>query len=111
MCIRDRLEKGLSYAAEGTLGDKIARLGGVDTIFFLTDGLPNSGQVPEPDAIIVKVKELNKTRKVKINTVGVFRSMEGMRRMPNARPTMPGEQFLKQLASDSDGAYRDGQGN
>ena len=103
----DPIEKGLSFAAEGVLGNKIAKMG-VDTIFFLTDGLPNAGQVPRADEIVVKVKELNKTRKVKINTVGVFRSEEMKRMNPNVPAGMGGEKFLKTLSGDSGGVYRDG---
>jgi hypothetical protein len=104
--IYDPLEKGLAFAAAGPLADKIAK-GGVDTIYFLTDGMPNTGQVPNAPDILVKIKELNKTKKVKIHTVGVFTS---------PKVTMPGQpneadlggKFLKQLAEENDGRYTGG---
>jgi HEAT repeat protein len=102
--IYDPLEKGFSFATAGAMGEKLAKMG-VDTIFFLTDGLPNSGQVPLPADILVKVRELNKTKKVKINTVGVFSSAKGplLPNMPNEADE--GGKLLKQLAEDSGGKY------
>jgi hypothetical protein len=101
--IYDPLEKGLAFAATGPLADKIAK-GGVDTIFFLTDGMPNTGQVPRAEDILVKVKELNKTKKVKINTIGVFSSSTAPTPAGGSEAELGGK-FLKQLADENDGRY------
>ncbi|MHC5079119.1 MAG: hypothetical protein ACYTHN_08865 [Planctomycetota bacterium] len=52
---------------------KIKRVnrGGVDTIFFLTDGKPTAGAVKRADDILVAVKLWNTTRKIQIHAVGV----------------------------------------
>ncbi len=100
--IYDPLEKGLSFAAAGAMADKIAR-SGVDTIFFLTDGMPNTGQVPRADDILLKVKELNKSRKVKIHAVGVFSSGRAPQ-TPTSEAELGGK-FLRQLAEDNGGRY------
>ena len=89
--------------------EKLAKTG-VDTIFFLTDGMPNAGQIPVADNILVKVKELNKTRKVKINSVGVFSAgggggRGGMRGGNNGSEADQGGAFLKKLAEENDGKY------
>ncbi len=49
---------------------KVTR-GGVDTIFFLTDGKPTAGKLVEPEAILAAVKDWNVTRRIQIHTVGV----------------------------------------
>ncbi len=42
----------------------------VDTIYFLSDGAPTAGEYTETDAILEKVRERNRERKVKIHTIG-----------------------------------------
>jgi len=105
--IFDPLEKAMSYSTTGAMADKLAK-SGVDTIFFLTDGLPNSGQVAVPAEILVKVKEINKTRKVKINTVGVFNTPKGPLPPGALNESVEGGKLLKQLAEDSGGTYTSG---
>jgi hypothetical protein len=103
--IYDPLEKGLSFAGGGSsMGYTLAK-NGADTIFFLTDGMPNAGQVPEANAILAKVKELNKNARVKIHAIGVFSSGgEGFgNRGRNEQEE--GGQFLRQLAADHNGKY------
>jgi HEAT repeat protein len=111
--IYDPLEKGLTFAPSGgpvekgpkapagagrtvSANDKSEK-GYADTVFLLSDGLPNTGQIPDPDGIIAKIKEINRTRKVTINTIGVFAS--------NSSEAEGGGRLLKQLAEDSGGAY------
>lgn len=91
--IFDPMEKAFTFAGVG-LNDKIYK-SNVDTIFLLTDGMPNAGQVPNADDIVVKLREMNKLKKVRINTVGVFASAEARE----------GEEFLRKLSDDSGGKY------
>ncbi|HLF93933.1 MAG TPA: HEAT repeat domain-containing protein [Planctomycetota bacterium] len=102
--IYDPLEKGMAYATAGEMREKLAK-SGIDTIFFLTDGLPNSGQVPLPADILTKVRELNKTKKVKINTVGVFSAPRGVLLAGAPNEATEGGKLLKQLAEESGGKY------
>lgn len=44
---------------------------GADTIFFLSDGQPNRGEITDPVQILGEVKRWNQLRRVKIHTVGV----------------------------------------
>ncbi len=44
---------------------------GVDTIYLLSDGVPNNGRIIEPGEILSKMIEMNRTRRVKIHTIGV----------------------------------------
>jgi hypothetical protein len=100
----DALEKALSYASTGTAGEKLQK-GGVDTIFLMTDGLPNSGQVPEAKDIVVRIRELNKIRKVKIHTVGVFTVSSGANAKQELKEKEEGTKFLKQLADENGGRF------
>lgn len=111
--IYDPLERGLMFAPGGMAGEKAPKAapgpgktvatgdrsekGYADTVFLLSDGLPNTGQIPDPDGIIAKVKELNRTRKVTVNTIGVFAA--------NGRESEGGGRLMKQLADDSGGIY------
>jgi hypothetical protein len=114
--IYDPLERGLQYAPAGGLPEKLpksapgprptvatgdkAPKGYADTVFLLSDGLPNPGQIPDPAGILAKVKELNKGRKVTVNTIGVFGSGD--------RDGAAGADLLKQLSADSGGVYKSG---
>lgn len=100
--IFDPLEKGLSYAASGSRQDLLAR-SGVDTIFFLSDGMPNMGQIPVVEGILIKVQELNRARKVKIHTIGVFSKSVGPAALNEELDL--GSRFLKDLAAGSGGSY------
>jgi len=99
--VYDPMEKAFSFAGVG-LNDKIYK-SGVDTIFLLTDGMPNAGQIPNPDEIVSKIREMNKLKKVKIHAVGVFSSGHGPMGQPDEADE--GEKFLKRLAEDSGGTY------
>ena len=44
---------------------------GADTIFFLSDGIPNRGEITDPVQILEEVKRWNQLRRVKIHSVGV----------------------------------------
>ncbi len=91
--VYDPLEKAFTFAGVG-LADKIYK-SNIDTIFLLTDGMPNAGQIPNAEDIVVKVREMNKLKKVRINTIGVFGQAEANE----------GESFLRRLAEDSGGRY------
>lgn len=92
----DPLEKAFTYAAD--LNEKIKK-DGVDTIFLLTDGLPNAGQISEPAKIVEKIKIMNRTRKVKINCILVMDSDDG--------EYSEGAAFMKSLAEATGGEFVD----
>ena len=41
----------------------------IDELFILSDGLPSTGEVTDPDEILAAVREVNRYAKVRINTV------------------------------------------
>ena len=87
----DPLKKALSFE-------------GVDTIFLLTDGLPNFPVgYTEPDELIKKISELNKNN-VKINTIGFFEL--DPKDSPRAKEEKEkGKKMLKGLADGSGGEF------
>ena len=90
--IFDPMEKAFAFSGGA---DKVLK-GSVDTIFLMTDGLPNSGQVPAWQDIVKKIKDMNKTKKITINTIGTFSS--------GANPE-EGAKFLDQLATENNGVF------
>lgn len=92
----DPLEKAFTYAAD--LNERVKKEG-VDTIFLLTDGLPNAGQISEPAKIIDKIKIMNRTRKVTINCILVMDSGDG--------EYSEGAAFMKGLAEATGGEFVD----
>lgn len=86
----------------------------VDTIYIVTDGIPNLGQVPEPLRILQKVMEMNRYRRIAIHTVWIGIKPGIVRAPPDpAAPPPPdpekerevGEAFLKLLAQVSGGTF------
>jgi HEAT repeat protein len=65
--------------------------GGVDTIYLLSDGVPNNGRITDPDQILAKVREMNADRKIIIHTVAV------------GSTSNPG--FMKSLADQNGGEF------
>lgn len=93
--IFDPLEKALQFAETGPDGK--LKKDSVDTIYLLSDGLPNSGQVPDPEQIRQRVRELNKIKKVAINTIFVGNKA--------AADFDQGCEFMKNLASENNGQF------
>ncbi len=101
----DALEKALAYTAGGTNGEKLQKGGGIDTICLATDGLPTAGQVAKADDIIGAIRALNKTRKVKIHTVGIFTVDKSGDVAKQQKEKEEGLKFLKQLAEENGGKF------
>jgi hypothetical protein len=90
----------------GGKGSPSENISGADTIFLLTDGNPNIGKIPEPQAIVDAVRKLNETRKIKINTIAV-----GVPDPDNPDPMSKGDtpntSLMSQLAQITGGTFVD----
>jgi hypothetical protein len=53
----------------------------VDTVFLLSDGMPNEGQYQHPDDILLALRHLNQTRRIAIHTVAIGTDSQLLRRM------------------------------
>jgi hypothetical protein len=100
----DAVERALAYTAGGMSGEKLQK-SGVDTICLVTDGLPTAGQVSSPKEIVDRIRTLNKTRKVKIHTIGVFSVSKGAAAEKELKEREEGLKFLKQIAEESGGKF------
>lgn len=69
--------------------------GSADTIFLLTDGKPNNGQITDPAAIRDKIKELNQFKKITINAIAVT----------GTDFTEADAEFLKAMAEENFGTF------
>ncbi|MHC4779845.1 MAG: hypothetical protein ACYTFG_14820 [Planctomycetota bacterium] len=85
---KDRRSAGAQVTGRGA--KKAVTRGGVDTVFFLTDGKPTAGQIVEPRAILAAVRLWNGTRKIQLHTIGI-----------GDHDT----DFLSKLASQNGGTY------
>jgi hypothetical protein len=78
----DALELAFSFDAEA--------------IYFLTDGAPSAGKIPQPAKIVQVVTEQNRLRRITINAIGIGVGPEGG----------PFEVFLRTLAEQNYGRFR-----
>jgi hypothetical protein len=72
--IFDALAKSLEIAGAARGKGKSP---GADTIFFLTDGRPTSGQIVDPNQILAEITARNRLLGVTIHTIGVAREQNG----------------------------------
>jgi predicted Fe-Mo cluster-binding NifX family protein len=99
--IYDPLEKAFQFtedpgkAKPGIVGQPVAK--GVEVIFLLSDGMPNFGQIQQAGAIIKKIAEINKLKKVIINTIFC-----GSKDAPDFKE---GKKFMKKLAKKNGGQF------
>jgi hypothetical protein len=87
--IYDALEQAFNIIS-ATKEEKNLRKG-ADTIFLMTDGMPNRGKFMDQDLIISESKKLNATRKITIHTIGVGEGHDST--------------FLRNLAAANGGQY------
>jgi hypothetical protein len=53
----------------------------VDTVFLLSDGMPNEGRYEHPDNILLALRQLNQTRRIAIHTVAIGTDSQLLRRI------------------------------
>ncbi len=88
--IMDALEKAFDLAGGGKMQVDENYKGGVDTIFFMTDGTPTIGKSLDPKVIGDTVQKWNAVRKIRIHCIGIGKHAE---------------ELLKRLADESGGTY------
>jgi HEAT repeat protein len=76
----------------------------VDTIFFLSDGSPTVGALTDPDAILAEVRELNRFRRVRVNTIALIKGDPPPRAVQGENPAAM-TSLMKRLADQNDGKY------
>jgi hypothetical protein len=73
---------------------------GVDTMFLMTDGRPNTGRIEKPEDILAELKKVNRLRKVTIHTICVGDIPPG-----GATADSPDPVFLKKIADQNTGDF------
>jgi hypothetical protein len=80
-------------------GGRLAR-NGPDTIYLLSDGMPNSGNFTRPNDILREVKRLNRVLRMTVHTVWIDQSRD-----PAKKTVSSGATFMKRLASEKGGRF------
>jgi hypothetical protein len=73
---------------------------GVDTMFLMTDGRPNTGRINTTDDILAELKKVNRLRKVTVHTICVGDELPG-----GATGDSPDPVFLKKMAEMNNGEF------
>lgn len=99
--IYDPVEKAMKSDKKGDLPDTIEtgklKKDACDTIFLLSDGLPNFGAFSEPADILREIRRLNLYREIVINTVFIEN--------PTSLEYSEGASFMKKLAEIAGGTF------
>ena len=53
----------------------------VDTLYLMSDGDPTSGQITDPERILERIRQLNRTRKLEINAISIGKASAFLRRL------------------------------
>lgn len=85
------LDKKVNYATA---------VNGVDTMFLMTDGRPNTGRIDKGEDILAELKKVNRLRKVTLHTICVGDVPPG-----GATPDSPDPVFLKKIADQNNGEF------
>jgi hypothetical protein len=100
----DAIESAFGYtAAEKNFLDSKNIAYKADTIFLVTDGLPNQGKYVMPDEIFNAVLRLNQSRQIKINTIA-FGVKNKEEEEYDGRIAI-NRSFMKQLAEENQGVF------
>jgi uncharacterized protein YcaQ len=76
-------------------------IGGVDTIFLMSDGRPNSGRIEKLNEILSELRKLHRLRKTVIHTVCIGTPDPDLALMADG----PDPAFLKRLADENGGDF------
>jgi hypothetical protein len=115
----DALEMAYTIGEQGKDGKKTVpdknggvadQIGGADTIFLVTDGVPTAGKIVNRPDIIKEIEKINAIRRIKINTVGVGAPKGVPANLLKTNPMsafLPDSQFLTDLANITGGVFVD----
>lgn len=78
----------------------------VDTIFFLSDGYPTFGPFRKPEEILKELARLNQHKKIRINTIGIFRGSPPEGHQDSEPDKSELKKFMKDLADAHFGTHR-----
>ncbi|HLG42835.1 MAG TPA: VWA domain-containing protein, partial [Planctomycetota bacterium] len=82
-----------AFQIRGPSSDK-RREQGADTIFLVSDGIPTVGRLIDPNMILMELGRMNRTRRVRVNTVAIGDALAGT-----------DADFLKKMAEQNQGSF------
>jgi hypothetical protein len=87
-----------------TLKKILTEIGGLDTIFFLSDGLPTAGRYLLQEKILAEISKLNQFLKVRIHCIALLVGTYGAAGAPDEDKKIL-EHFMERLAEENDGTF------
>jgi type I restriction-modification system DNA methylase subunit len=79
-------------------------VGGLDTIFFLSDGLPTAGRYVLQEKVLAEVSKMNQFLKVKINCIALLVGKYDQMGAPEEDKEYL-ENFMRRLAEENNGTF------
>ncbi|MCA9321454.1 MAG: HEAT repeat domain-containing protein [Planctomycetes bacterium] len=77
----------------------------VDTLYFLSDGVPSRGLIKDPDHILDRLHAFNAVRRVRIHTVALLNWAPGMTDDAESENAAVAARFMEELAAQNDGRF------
>lgn len=79
----------------------------VDTIYFLSDGVPSLGRFVEPETILAELRRANRFRRVSINTIALIVGKSPIESVLKYEDPEDMADFMGRIASENFGAFAD----
>ncbi len=79
----------------------------VDTVFFLSDGVPSVGKIEEPEHILADVRRMNRFRRITINTVALIVGRSSIEKALKYEDPEEMADFMNRIATENYGKFAD----
>lgn len=79
----------------------------VDSVFFLSDGVPSVGQYDEPETILSEIRKRNRFRRVAINTVALIVGKTPIEKALKYEDPDEMAEFMSRIAEENFGEFAD----
>jgi hypothetical protein len=79
----------------------------IDTVFFLSDGVPSLGRIEEREAILAEVRRLNRFKRVTIHTVALIIGLSPIESARKYEDPSDMADLMKRIADENQGEFAD----
>lgn len=79
----------------------------IDTVFFLSDGVPSVGKIEEPEHILADVRRMNRFRRMTINTVALIVGKASVEKALKYEDPEEMADFMNRIATENYGKFAD----
>ena len=87
----------------GALMDGLAKNPKVDTVYFLSDGMPSTGRYEVPEEILIKLRYANRFRKVIVHTIAVVMGKPAIEKAEKYEDPDEMAAFMRMIAESNGG--------